>query len=402
MNGKTLFTVGLVLAVCCQYGHAQIPVSSAGYATAGPGYATAGPGYAGASPGYASSSPGYASAGFADPSVQALPQLQPEGVQAASHKASLDFAFGDSCTTGCGGGCSTLGGCGCAPSWQFFGDMLYLRTRNNDVHYAEPIAGYSTPQTLPNPRQGLVAYDYEPGYRTGFTCALNDGASLGVSYTQFEGHARDAVITGYPHYLQSPVAYTPTYGYLAVAATGTDFDLVDLDFRGMMLCSERHTLNYLLGVRYAYLEQGFFSRFGVAGSNVVSSDVRFDGAGVRLGLEGERYLADGSGLMFYGRGIASFVAGEFEARYRHDSITQPVGASNCNFGRIVPILDLELGVGWTLLDGHLRFSAGYMFSAWYNAVGIDDFIQGVNASNYNDVGGMITFDGLVGRAEYRF
>ena len=447
MKIKSICVLAVVLGVCCQYGQAQLAESNAGYAAVGfddpavpvpspkmlqaapvasPGYASLGyasPGYA--APGYAA--PGYAAPGYAAPGYAAPGYVTPISaapISAAPAVTTSDGVFraawdsiGQSLSAGCepscggcdspGGSCSTAkAGCRCAPSWQFFADFLYLRPRSAEVLYAAPIGtdGVAPPDPIQTGRLGVVDFEYDPAYRAGFTCALDDCASLGVTYTQYEGKTRDAIVTTYPYAVRAMADHPWTSvpdGYLAVAATGIDFDLVDMDYRGMMLCSERHAVNYLAGLRYAYLEQGFFSRFGLGSQETAFTDIRFDGGGIRLGLEGERYLmGGGSGLMIYGRGLASFVAGEFESQYRQDGNAR---ADACfNTGRIVPILDLELGAGWTLWDGRLRFSGGYVFSAWYNVLKTDDFIQAIRAQNPSDLSSQLTFDGLVMRAECRF
>ena len=71
-------------------------------------------------------------------------------------------------------------------------------------------------------------------------------------------------------------------------------------------------------------------------------------------------------------------------------------------GRVVPVLDLELGAGWTSPGGCLRLSAGYLVSAWFNTVTTEDFIRAVQANDFVDLGDNLTFDGLRANAEWRF
>ena len=71
-------------------------------------------------------------------------------------------------------------------------------------------------------------------------------------------------------------------------------------------------------------------------------------------------------------------------------------------GRVVPILDLELGGGWCSPKGRVRLSAGYVISAWFNTVKTQDFIDAVQQNVFRDVSSTISFDGLVARAELRF
>lgn len=391
MKSKLLGAIALALVVCCQYGHAQLTGSTAGYASAG-----------------------YASAGSEDYNFDAVLSAEWQQTQAnrpAAAQPEIDTGWGLGSGIGCdspGGGCSASArGCKDAPSWQFFGDFLLLRARDAEVVYAVPARQGGTPgDAIAMGRLGTIDHVYEPSYRVGFTSALNDCASLGVTYTRFESEPTDWISTRARYFVRSTVAHPSTYGAgsdgrFAVAAVGLNLDLVDLDYRGMMLCSDRHTLNYLVGARYGFLQQGFFSRYAQQGAETMLTDVRFDGGGIRLGLEGERYLCGGA-VMIYGRGTASFVAGEFDARYLQQN--GPVDLVDAGFSaaRVVPILDLELGIGWTTCGGRLRFAGGYLFSAWYNVLKTDNFIQAVQGNSFVELGDALTFDGLVVRAEYRF
>lgn len=360
---------------------------------------------------------GYASAGLAERLTQSAAWQELGDDEPLGEDSGCDCSYGGGCDScaGCDScGCDSCGscsGCGCAPSWQIFGDFLFLRPRDAEVVYAVPFNGpVTSPPDVPiqvGPL-GLTDYDYESAYRAGFSRALDDCASLGVTFTQFETSTRESIHTAAPYAIRSMVSHPSTLsansdGLDAAAVAALDFDLVDLDFRGVITCSERHTLNYLVGARYAYLEQNFFSRYAVNGIETVAADIYFDGGGIRVGLEGERYACN-CGLMIYGRGIASFVAGEFETRYIQDHVFagNHVVDTRWKAGRAMSILDLEVGAGWTSPSGRLRLSGGYMFSAWYNAVKTADFIQAVRGNSFVGLGDRLTFDGLVARVEYRF
>ena len=67
------------------------------------------------------------------------------------------------------------------------------------------------------------------------------------------------------------------------------------------------------------------------------------------------------------------------------------------------MLDLETGLGWQNFTGNLRFSMGYMFSAWYNVVRVNEYINAVQTNNFADpsdnFNGLISFDGLTSKIE---
>jgi hypothetical protein len=313
------------------------------------------------------------------------------------------------CTDSCrGDGCGR--DCCCIPDWTFFGDFLYMRPRSAEVVYAVPYDGPAIPPPAV-PVQigpaGIVDPDYGPAFRTGFTRALGDCASVGVAYTYFDSSTSSEVSIAAPDIIRSMASHPSTWtassdGLDASATYGVDFDLVDLDFRSVFSCSQRHTLNYLVGARYGGLVQGFRSQYAVNGVETVMTDIRFDGGGIRVGVEGERY-ARNSGLMLYGRGVASFLAGDFRARYAQgQAFDASVVDTSWRAGRIVPILDLEVGIGWTSCNGRRRLTAGYLVSAWYNTVKTNEWIQAVQANSFVGLGDTLTFDGLAVRAELRY
>ena len=141
---------------------------------------------------------------------------------------------------------------------------------------------------------------------------------------------------------------------------------MDLDYRHVFLCDNRYSLNYLVGIRYANLTQSFRSQFDSIISENVNTDVNFDGAGFRLGLEGERY-SPCHVIFLYGKASASFLGGEFRGNYLQTSTNDPIVAeTSWKEARFVSILDCEVGVGWTGCNGHVKASAGYMLSIWTN------------------------------------
>jgi hypothetical protein len=283
--------------------------------------------------------------------------------------------------------------------WHVFGEFLYLEPRNTDVLYAIPVnAGL-----IQNGPTGVDNPGYTPGFRIGFTRDLYDASSsLGASWTRLDSSGNDSLSAAPPNGIHSLILAVPSPFYQTASGSySIDYDLVDLDYRGLFLSSNRYTVNFLLGARYARLTQDFGGSFaGLTSTDTVNTDITFNGGGIRVGLEGERYAAR-SGLMVYGRTAASFVAGKFDAHY-NELGTQ--GAFNAELvsDRVVPILELELGVGWVSPSKHFRISGGYLFNAWYNVMRTSDLIGTVQAGGFNSSLNTITFDGLVLHGEVLF
>jgi hypothetical protein len=133
----------------------------------------------------------------------------------------------------------------------------------------------------------------------------------------------------------------------------------------------------------------------------VHSQVNFDGAGLRIGFEGQRRTP--YGLVFYGRTAASLVAGTFRCAYTQTSgLYGPLVETGYPADRVVPIIDAELGAGLSLWNDKLRLTAGYSFSGWFNIVRTDQFIGSVQTNNFTGMHDTLTFDGFVGRVELQF
>lgn len=204
-------------------------------------------------------------------------------------------------------------------------------------------------------------------------------------------------LVSHPQAPAAPIDFTS-----AVATHDIDFDFLDVDYRRALSYDDAHNLTFLVGARMGQFSQDFRAVFSNGGAETVQTEIDFYGAGLRLGLEGERFNRSRRWLI-YGKTAANFLAGDFTADYtQHQTFSDAVVDTTWRAGRVVPMLDLELGVGWQSRCGTWRLTGGYMISAWYNTVKTDEWIEAVQDSNYADLSGAMTFDGLVLRCEGRF
>jgi hypothetical protein len=323
--------------------------------------------------------------------------------------AAVDYV--DSCATGCEEPRSCCARACCASTWRFFAELQYLRPRDAEVPYAVAVDGAIIPPGGVAPVQvggiGMVDPDAEPGVRAGFALALDDCAELVAAFTHFESSTSHRISVPPGDVIRSLVFHPATASAAADfldagAAYGVDFQLADLDYRRTFSCGAYHTMSYTAGVRYAHIEQDFGAVFTDFGTETIDTSIAFDGGGIRVGWEGERY-APCFGLMAYGRAAASFVAGEFSAHYFQGEAFDPeVVNTNWKVGRIVTMLELELGVGWVSPCNRYRFTTGYLVNSWMNAVKTADWIGAVQINDFSGLGDTMTFDGLVARAEVRY
>lgn len=303
----------------------------------------------------------------------------------------------------------------CCPwYWQhrtgLFGELMYLRPRDVEVAYAVPVDG---PVAAVNGNgiqigpTALVDPDYSAGFRVGFAYALDCESSLAGTYWNLRTNTTDDISIDAPDVIRSLVSHplganAATDVLAANAELDVDFDIVDADYRAIIWCEPRWVVNGVLGARYGQLTQDFRSSFSRNGVTQVNTDLDFDGGGIRLGLDGQRAFRR-PGWAAYGKATANFLGGEFRGKYQQiDAFQQTVVDTDWSSGRIVTILDLELGVVWIGPSGRFRFQAGYLASSWLNAVATDEFIKSVQANDFTHLGDTITFDGLTARVEFRF
>lgn len=394
-------------------------------------------GVAGCAAGPTCGLPGYPSCGVADPACGlpmdpgcGLPMEPACGLPGSSCSGGLLsglFGGGGGCDDACDGGCDGNGSCGptcgslctrncmscCGVGTHYsrvYGGALYLRARNAEVPYAVGVdgpivAGQPTPIQIGN--VGLLDPDYELGYFGGLNLALDTVSSIDVRFTMFESDTEGETSAVAPNALRSLATHPSTASAAqdalsSLAGLDIDFTTIDVTYRHLLKCCELFSANYVIGARYAMLDQEFDVSYVKNGTETINTDIDFDGAGLRLGLETERYSCRNQ-LHLYANGYANVLAGRFRANYfQGQSFDPSVVDVEWEAGRIVPVLDIEAGLGWTSLDGKCRISAGYLVSAWFNSVTTQDYIQAVQTNNFLSLGDTMTFDGLRGQIEYRF
>ncbi|MCA9185895.1 MAG: Lpg1974 family pore-forming outer membrane protein [Pirellulaceae bacterium] len=326
-----------------------------------------------------------------------------------------------SCTSFLGGctdmPCLDCGGSGCmvcqpcCERVRAWGEFLYLRPRNAEVAYAVPIDGPIAP-TLGNGiqigRTSLVDINHNAGFRVGMALSLNDCSRIWAQFTNYESNIDDRATVNSPDVLRSLVTHplgdnVATDASQALASYDINFELVDLAFTGILKNCNCWLWEYTLGVRYGKLDQLFRSSFIEAdGITNVLTDLGFNGTGPRLGMNLTRNVGC-HGLYLYTRGDSSFLVGKSVANYsQSDSFRQTVVANSWQSGRILTQLDLEAGFGWSSCSQRFSISAGYLVSAWLNAVKTDEYIQSVQTNQFLSLGDGLTFDGLALRTELRF
>jgi hypothetical protein len=356
--------------------------------------------------------------GVPDDMVVVLDEYGPQVVEAgrvpfgsnAGTQSGLGM-FGSRQQTGGVGGSAYCGG-DQARQYRFgiFGELLYLQAgAGANIEYAVPVSGIGA-NAQPVGGLGTLNSDYEIGFRGGGILVLDNMAAVILTYTRWNGDTSGAVATTAPNVIRSLVtapglATTAPNSLSAEADYSIEMQMVDLDYRREIWRANNISLDGIVGARYAELNQEFSvdQVFGPV-TTTVSTDIDFTGIGIRVGGEGETHPFS-NGFLLYGRAMLDILFGKFDANFTQAN-TLPATQAFITFeeDRTLPIAELELGVGYSVpvYSALVRFTAGYHFSAWFNTVTTNEFIDSVQAGSYLNATDTLTFDGIVGRLELVF
>lgn len=293
-------------------------------------------------------------------------------------------------------------GCCRQPPWAHRSGLdfqpLLLRARDAEVSYASTFNG-----AVPEGAVGVLDPEYDFGFRLGITKALDSCSSWSLRYSGFFNEQSDTLSAAAPYSLRKLLVHpseanAATNVPRASGEYGIDLHTLDLDYRFVVLSNATTAANLIVGGRFGHLQQELDVDYLNGGlTERVSSNVKFNGIGLRLGGDLEHYTQ--RGLMVYGRTHVNFLAGQSKAEYLHSSSVDPVRVqSQWDAGRMLTILDLEFGVGWQPTE-RCRVSAGYVFSSWLGVGSTQDWIDSVQNNRFSGGDDSLDLDGLVGRLE---
>ena len=302
----------------------------------------------------------------------------------------------------------------CRTPWRWcglYGDFLWLQARNASVPFAVPQNGIGFAGAAPNGPVGSVVPVPRAGFRVGGAVMIAPAARLTANYTWYESHT-GANIAVPPGGVVNPLTMFPgtfNAGFTAErssAAHDLDFQLADSNYEMLFINSDRRWIGLLGGAVYGQLRQDFWALYPFSppdGPTRVETHVDFYGAGIQLGLEGEQRVWQDRGFCVYGRGMSRFLCGQFRSSYLQTNQFNGVEVTTAiKDARIVPLLDLELGVSWISPSARFRLYGGYMVNSWFNSVSTAGWIGSVQRSTFLLGSHAITFDGLVARAQVAF
>ena len=291
-----------------------------------------------------------------------------------------------------------------------FGDYLYLQVTDADVAHAQQQDGLGGAGTVPFGEIGSIGEDFNPGFRVGGGLACGPCTSVIVSYTFFESDSFSSLEPPTTTSTGAVGSLVQHPGAGLTASTGpvdatydVDFQLGDVVWRRILKQTCRYELAFSAGVEYGHLEQGF-SQSGIFGGGAggaidTTTAIKFDGGGIKVGVDGNHTFGHGCGI--YARATAGALTGRFNSHYAmfNESTDQMLAQADWTDDRVIGRFEYELGASLTSMNNHWRVAGGYMFSYWTNTITTPEFINAVRADNYTNVGDTLGFNGLVGRVE---
>jgi hypothetical protein len=346
--------------------------------------------------------------------------------------------MGDSCNgcTSCGNGDCDGGSCGdnclkdCVPcnyfaqnGWYLGGDYLYSR-----VSYSEPTAilqrevtvdslGNSTfhDQSVPYEFDYQSSYRINAGYRWG-SC----GEAINFSFFNFNNLSALNSIQANPPGLvvAGQLEQNPAPGQRLSTALDTAVSTYDLDYsKRIPICSCNSdpcsccdcppwAITWNAGARVGNVEiNSPTNLYAVDGSLIAAgnSSVEFVGAGPKVGIEGRRYFGENYRWSAYGKSNVALLLGQYDVTLsKFTPAAQATSLQTYNYTRIVPMIDIEVGVS-RQIGKRTLVTAGYFFQAWFDVSTINtiDFVGALNANPLDDAN-IMSFDGFMLRVEHTF
>lgn len=281
-------------------------------------------------------------------------------------------------------------------------DYLYLRARRRALDYAitDPVVNGSVQGTVSS-----LIWQNNSGYRLAGGYALNHGWEIGASYFYF-------------HTTDNRLAAAPTGGALfatltapgidqvstAAATSSLNMDVIDVEAAKRIDCHDGLSLRLSGGLRIAEIQQKLNAAYtgGTAGTGVtaVQSPINFTGIGVRVGGEGwwnpgECWGGMLHGLGLYAKGYGSLLSGEFHSRLTQvvNSGATPVVDVSDKFDKVVPVLEMGIGLGWQ--NEHVQVRVGYELMNYFGLVDSVDFVDSNSFGKISHRVSDLSLEGLV-------
>jgi hypothetical protein len=223
-----------------------------------------------------------------------------------------------------------------------------------------------------------VFWNADSGYRAGVGYRLPDnGWEIGATYTYFRAGNTRALAAPPGGTLYATLTHPGFVDAVdtALGSSALNYNVVDVEAAHCLRVSDTVCLSLSGGGRFAQINQTLEAIYNgqTANQSLVSSPVRFNGAGIRVGGEGQWTL--GRGLALYANAHGSLLTGDFRT-----SLTETANAGafvitdvSDRFRKVIPVTELGVGVAWHNESLHVR--VGYEIANWIGMVDSPDFVH---------------------------
>jgi len=273
-------------------------------------------------------------------------------------------------------------------------DFLYVRPRRRALDFVinDPFADGSSIRG----KVESLDWDTTGAYRLGAGYRLVNGWEVGGTY--FYLHSKDdRSLIASPTGALFATLTAPGIDQVNTAkgSTNLDMDIIDADLAKRIAVNDRLVVRVAAGGRVASIQQKLFASYtgGTAGSGVlVSSPVRFDGIGVKVGSEAWFKVWGNVGV--YAKANTSLLTGNFRTRLSQsiNGGTSTLIDVSDKFTKVVPITELGLGLAWQ--TDNIRVSVGYEIANFFNMVDSVDFVDGSSFGKIQHRQSDLSYDGL--------
>jgi hypothetical protein len=368
------------------------------------------------------------------PGIQPSDPFSDDGSQTQEYGPAADccddYCCDDSCDMGC---CTTCAPCesNCATDQFFFtADYLYLRSSFSDsVGFLD--VSSDDGDTDAEVRQ--LEFDYESSFRIGGGYRLTGcGDEVRFLFTRLESSA-ELQQAGGDDSIFVPYLGEVANGFEALVDANVEIDSYELEYSktiplggagcgcecgdacgggygygGCCGSCPAWDVRWSGGFRAADAEwEREYTRLNANDqvNATAESSMDFEGAGLKVGLEGRRYFCQGGWLSVYAKGDLSLLYGrlEFDAERELNigTVDEDEDEQSTTVNQIVPVTDLEAGISGQI-SCYSRISAGYLLSAWHD-LGFRDEIELSDSFpvRYDDAN-ILGFDGFFARCEFAF
>ena len=363
--------------------------------------------------------------------------------EGGGYSAGCDSGEGYSC------GCDSCASSGCDSSaagwfggasgtWFVNADYLAVRAHFSEaLSYVEQESTNTATTTATSQNFHQLDFDYDNSYRIGggyrLCCC---GEELAFNFTHFTSSADDSItapdrnsgiVVDLPF---NPNPLDPDAPQTGRIRASVDADSYDFEWRktiplGGTSCSDcsqpcgcgdccpntcpAWDITWSGGIRGARVDwdRAYFLTDPVDDTNNTDtrSELRFNGAGPRVGLEGRRYFGHDGWFSIFMKGDLSILLGQLDLdTVQHSTIvdTDTTLSERFHTQQIIPVTEFEAGASATVTC-HSTFSAGYLLSAWHDLGMRDEPIlpnQVPQIVSHYDDANILGFDGFFVRYEW--